>query len=400
MTRGSLGAKALTVLLRVMNTPRMEVAADFLASSGVLDEVLAAGLALPCGTARMSLWVDDRERELMRNPDGPGYRYFSEAAGWVAASAREVGRYRTEATRVLALVRGWLDIPSQPPLAPLRADAIWDLGDMWVGKRRLAVLFMRRAHLSASVAQLRDALSLFPRRRSAVVLTDVTMNAFGPSLPGEPLCVALASLVSTGRPVVTDIDKRLIAELLGAAPPQTGRKTPVYCSDDGGELRVNGEDFVFTGVTQQRIVRRLYEAWEAGRPRLRTAAVLEEAESLASLVSTGRPVVTDIDKRLIAELLGAAPPQTGRKTPVYCSDDGGELRVNGEDFVFTGVTQQRIVRRLYEAWEAGRPRLRTAAVLEEAESKATALSQAFSGYKGDWRKAIGYGGGFCWLIVE
>jgi hypothetical protein len=43
--------------------------------------------------------------------------------------------------------------------------------------------------------------------------------------------------------------------------------------------------------------------------------------------------------------------------------------------------------------------LRTTAVLEEAESKATAMSQAFSGYKGDWKKVIGYGDGCCWLIV-
>jgi len=169
---------------------------------------------------------------------------------------------------------------------------------------------MRRAHLAASAANLRNALLNFPRRRSAIVLTDVTISSYAPSLPGEPLCIALSELL------------------------------------------------------------------------------LPEQSS-----------VSEIDKGMIGELLGYGPAPTAFRAPVSCSDDGGELHVNGEDYFFTGLTQKRIIRQLFDAWEAGQPLLRTTAVLGEAESKATAMSQAFSGYKGDWKKVIGYGDGCCWLIV-
>lgn len=305
-----ISRSALALLLNLMNTPRMESAVDYLNSSGVFDEVLAARLLSPVNSGQTTTCVDGKDRELIRNPDGPDYRYFSEAVGWVDVSANGICRFRLDPQRVLALIRGWLDISQRQAVTNLQVDAIWDLGDMWVGKRRLAVLFMRRAHLAASVTNLRNALLNFPRRRSAIVLTDVAINSYGPSLPGEPLCIALGDL--------------LLPEQL---------------------------------------------------------------------------CVSVIEKDMIGELIGYGPAQTEHKAPVSCSDDGGELHVNGEDYFFTGLTQKRIIRLLFDAWEAGQSRLRTTAVLEEAESKATAMSQAFSGYKGDWKKVIGYGDGCCWLIV-
>jgi hypothetical protein len=44
--------------------------------------------------------------------------------------------------------------------------------------------------------------------------------------------------------------------------------------------------------------------------------------------------------------------------------------------------------------------LRTAAVLENAESKASALSQAFSGCKVNWKNVVGYEKGNCWLVTK
>lgn len=306
----NISRSALTLLLDLMNTPRMESAVEYLKSAGVFDEVLAARLLSPVSSGQTTICVDDKDRELIQNPSGPGYRYFSEAIGWVDVPANESGRFRVDPQRILGIIRGWLDIPMRQSITNLQPDLIWDLGDMWVGKRRLAVLFMRRAHLAASAANLRNALSNFPRRRSAIVLTDVTINSYGPSLPGEPLCIALGDLL---------------------LPEQ-------------------------------------------------------------SLISV-------IEKDMISELLGYGPAHIEHREPVSCSDDGSELHVNGDDYFFTGLTQKRIIQQLFAAWEAGQLRLRTSAVLEEAESKATAMSQAFSGYKGDWKKVIGYGDGCCWLIV-
>ncbi|MCL6417881.1 hypothetical protein MIB92_19695, partial [Aestuariirhabdus sp. Z084] len=59
-----------------------------------------------------------------------------------------------------------------------------------------------------------------------------------------------------------------------------------------------------------------------------------------------------------------------------------------------------IIRQLFEAWESGQEKLRTAAVLENAESKASALSQAFSGCKTEWKNVVAYEKGSCWLHVS
>jgi hypothetical protein len=140
-----ISRSALALLLNLMNTPRMESAVDYLNSSGVFDEVLAARLLSPVNSGQTTICVDGKDRELIRNPDGPDYRYFSEAVGWVDVSANGICRFRLDPQRVLALIRGWLDISQRQAITNLQVDAIWDLGDMWVGKRRLAVLFMRRA---------------------------------------------------------------------------------------------------------------------------------------------------------------------------------------------------------------------------------------------------------------
>jgi len=129
----NLSRNALSLLLNLMNTPRMESTLDYLKSSGVSDEVLTARLLSPVSSGQTTICVDGRDRELIPNPDSPGYRYFSEAVGWVDVSANEIRRFRVDPQRMLNLVRGWLDISMRQPVVTLQPDAIWDLGDMWVG---------------------------------------------------------------------------------------------------------------------------------------------------------------------------------------------------------------------------------------------------------------------------
>lgn len=282
----AISRDALTLLLTLMNTPRMEAAIDYLKSSGVFEEVMAARLLSPVNVEPTSLYVDGKDRELIRHPEGPGYRYFSEAVGWVDVSPGDIGRFRLNPQRVFALIQGWLDIVGQPQIATLQPEAIWNLGDMWIGKRRLAVLFMRRAHLAASVSHLRQVLEQFPRRRFAMVLTDMAINPHGPELPGNPLMTPLSDLILPDQVEISSVDKTLIAELLWRPTPITrNQDTPIVCSEDGRFLRVHGVDYHFRGVIQPQIIRQLYEAWESGQPRLRTAQVLEQAESKSNTLS-------------------------------------------------------------------------------------------------------------------
>ncbi len=175
---------------------------------------------------------------------------------WLFLNWRRVGeradealqRDRADPLRVLAVLRNWMDISDRSPIANIQHDSIWDLGDTWVGKRKLAVLFLRRAHLPKSVQQLQQTLQVFPRRKSAMVLTDVPINTFGPDLPGEPLCTDLMGLIPPGEGMVDAIDSDLIADLLGLGIPKLSHTGPVYRSEDGGELVVNGESYSFNGL--------------------------------------------------------------------------------------------------------------------------------------------------------
>jgi|GEM_PF-6168175 hypothetical protein len=302
---------AVSRLLDLLNTPRMELSGELSSSDAAYQELIGARLLAPAHLHPSSVYIDENNYDVIAEPTGPGYRYFSAGAGWVSVDTETLQRYRVDPIRVLAIIRDWLEISDRTPIATLTQDTIWDLGDMWLGKRKLAVLFMRRAHLSTSIHQLRQALQFFPRRKFAIVITDAQINAFGFDFPGEPLCCCLMDLIPPSDERVERIDQNLIAELLGMGLPKR--------------------------------------------------------------VSTG---------------------------PVYCSDDGGELVVNNEIYHFTGDIHRSIIRQLTDAWLSGNPRVRTSALLENAESSAKVIKQVFSGSKLEWQKIIGYGQGFSWLIVQ
>jgi hypothetical protein len=306
-----ISRSALALLFDLLSTPKLELSAEQFNAREEYRELLAARLLTPVSSTPTSVCIDGRDHDILPNATGPGFGYFSAGAGWVSVPMEELQRYRADPLRVLSVLRQWLEISDRSAIAVLHHDAIWDLGDTWMGKRKLAVLFLRRAHIPKSMQQLKQALQVFPRRKSAMVLTDVPINTFGPDLPGEPLCT----------------------DLMGLIPP-------------------------------------------------------------------GDESVGAIDKDLIADLLGLGIPKRNHTGPVYCSEDGGELVVNGETYHFTGDIHRSIIRQLTDAWLRGEPRLRTTAVLVEAESNAKALKQVFKGSKANWENVLGYGNGFCWLIVD
>ena len=92
------------------------------------------------------------------------------------------------------------------------------------------------------------------------------------------------------------------------------------------------------------------------------------------------------------------------KAPVFlavdCSEDGSWIKVRGREYLFPGLLQKTVLRRLYEAWEGGSPRLGMQALLEEIESRSRHISQVFSGADPRWREIVGYGKGHVWLKVD
>jgi hypothetical protein len=85
---------------------------------------------------------------------------------------------------------------------------------------------------------------------------------------------------------------------------------------------------------------------------------------------------------------------------VDCSDDGGWIKVRGREYVFPGLLQKLAIRRLYEAWTNGKPRVNMQALLEDIESGSRHISQIFGAGCRNWREIVGYGSGHVWLKAE
>jgi hypothetical protein len=307
----ALRGSALELLLRVTAHPRA-VVDNAQITEGNDGQMLVDHKLLSSFTNQTeSIEIDGEDRELIWDSSSRTYRYFSPSAGWVDVPEILSKSYRVDFNVLLAMMRQWLGMDSHVMPRVLEPELLWDLGETWISRRRVAVLFLRRVRLPETITKARAALLSFPRRGSSLILTDGRPSEYGPDLPGNPVLVSLLDIFPPDMDVLDGVD----------------------------------------------------------------------ADSLASLI-------------------GAASETSREWTPVECSEDGSRLRIHDQRYHFSGLTHKRIIQLLYEAWERGDSRLRTSYVLSEAESRSRTISQAFSGCKEDWKAAIGYGDGDCWLKVE
>lgn len=307
----ALSSSALALLLRVTAHPRAVIGSDHIEQEYDGRELINQGLLRPYANQAGFIEIDGEDRELVWDSVSQTHRYFAPSAGWVELPDGHSKPYRVDFSALLATMRQWLGMTTHTSPAVLVPELLWDLGEAWIGRRRVAVLFLRRAGLTETLSKVRAALLGYPRRGSSLILTDGRPSEHRPDLPGNPVLVSLLDLFPPDIEVLDGID----ADSLGA-------------------------------------------------------------------------------------FIGAVPEPRREWTSVECSEDGGYLRIYDNEFHFSGYTHKRIIRVLYEAWEGGNPRQRTATVLEEAESRSKTMSQAFSGCKEDWRSAIGYGDGYSWLKVD
>lgn len=307
-----LTRSALTLLLRAAGHPKALLNAALAEDFPEIGELLDNRWLVPSGNRTGYVEVDGRDYELEWDSERKAYRYFSPATGWVTVPPDRLKSCKVHFEQLMSAIRRWLEMPERNPPESLLPELLWELGETWIGRRRMAVLFLRRAGLPETLSKVRTALLEYPRRGSCLILTDTNPSRHGPALPGAPILLPLPDLFSPNRDVLDKVDMETLAAFVGMPAQSTKEWTPVECSEDGGYLRIHDREYRFTGHMHKRIVRILYEAWERGEPRLRTAKVLVEVEA------------------------------------------GSTVRT---------------------------------------------MSHVFSGCKEDWISAIGYGGGYCWLMV-
>ena len=98
----------------------------------------------------------------------------------------------------------------------------------------------------------------------------------------------------------------------------------------------------------------------------------------------------------------ASPPffSDGPKlSSIECSEDGTWIRINGKEYIFTGVRQCGLILCLYKSLKKGHARMPTKHTLASVgfSSNINTIPKAFAGSKKPWQEVVGYSGGFCWL---
>ena len=280
-----LTRSALTLLLRAAGHPKALLNAALAEDFPEIGELLENRWLVPSGNRTGYIEVDGRDYELEWDSKRKAYRYFSPAAGWVTVPPDRLKSCKVHFEQLLSAIRQWLEMPERNLPESLLPELLWELGETWIGRRRMAVLFLRRAGLPETLSKVRTALLEYPRRGSCFILTDTNPSRHGPALPGAPILLPLPDLFSPNRDVLDRVDMETLAVFVGMPAQSTKEWTPVECSEDGGYLRIHDREFHSKGYVGPRIVRLLYEAWERGEPRQRTARILEEAGSKADALS-------------------------------------------------------------------------------------------------------------------
>ena len=281
----ALKGSALALLLRVTAHPRAVIDNAQITEGDDGQILVDHKLLSPFTSKAESIEIDGEDRELIWDSGSRTHRYFSPSAGWVDVPEVRLKSYRVDFNVLLATMRQWLGMASHVMPRALEPELLWDLGETWISRRRVAVLFLRRAGLPETITKARAALLSFPRRRSSLIFTDGPPSEYGPDLPGNPVLVSLLDIFPPDMDVLDGVDADSLTSLIGVAPDTVREWAAVECSEDGGRLRIHDQRYHFSGLTHKRIIRLLYEAWERGDSRLRTSYVLGEAESRSRTIS-------------------------------------------------------------------------------------------------------------------
>lgn len=263
------GTRHARVSASVLSTYRSEAGAA-LQERGLLvrvgDEPIAASMADH----------DDEPVLLSPSPDGRSVGYFSPAAGWVTLPPSDLGVFELRFDALLQALLERVDCSPAAHAKELTLGLLWEVGSarlpgrtarvpVWVGRRlsdrQVWQSFLDHVRRRPSPG-LRLVLSLTPEQRL------------------ERSYVEGHEIVDVRSVIATDdglrIDPHILAARLAHAR-DTGE--PITMSADGGIITVRGKTYTFRGAKQRAIIRHLFEAWQHGKPKCLTAAVLEAAES-------------------------------------------------------------------------------------------------------------------------
>jgi hypothetical protein len=224
-----LGIEAVDLLLELLECEPPEVS-----GAVVSDRFPAAGLRLVgCGALRevanaftvtCRACDADHSAEVEFDASVHGYRHFCPEAGWVKVESEDLKQYLLDVSWLLRQIARAMKIRSDVEPRCLVDDVLWDLGDAWIRKRNIAVLFGRRLNHGDNLDRAIDALTNRIGRPPGILLSTTERLSRHVRLPGRHHFLPLRDCLVVGASEL-EIDWEIIKGVTGGAVRREGFST-------------------------------------------------------------------------------------------------------------------------------------------------------------------------------
>jgi hypothetical protein len=219
---------------------------------------------------------DDVPVSLIRGENGRGYGYFSPAMGWTAVPSERLKMFRVDVESALRQIAALLELPRGWSPTTLVPGLLWELGEARIGRRtqRVPLWFARRAFNPGSWREVTAMAEARPHIRQRVILTSTRHSRLPQPGIGGYVTVSLRDVLAA--PTALELDPNILDARLGGRPAEDIAR-PIVLSADGTQLVINGgEPILFRSRNQIDAIRRLVDAYYAGK-RLRAADLTDRS---------------------------------------------------------------------------------------------------------------------------
>ncbi|WP_419798665.1 MAG: hypothetical protein ACNI26_03040 [Terasakiella sp.] len=240
-----------------------------------------SGVLKPDGHQLAAVSLSDHDDEavtLTWSPEEGGYGYFSPSAGWVAVPSEKLTSYSISYSALFQLVLRALDVSSRNDPEELVLGLFWEVGDVRLSGRakRIPIWIARRLEIPTVWSVFANAVKERPAPGLRVVINLTAGRVSEATYRGHEI-INLHDVIGSG----LEIDPDILAARVSSGALMSD--APIVVTADGASVNVRGKVYSFTGAKQRAIIRHLYQAWQSGEPECLTMAVLEAAESAASV---------------------------------------------------------------------------------------------------------------------
>jgi hypothetical protein len=286
-TGARLSHAAVDLLLTIVETPGMAISGAALdgyhteagAELGAVGALEVDGFE-PVAASQAD--HDDAVVSLAWDGATRRHEYFSPSAGMVAVENRALRRLCVRPSWLLDWLARELGFAGAVHPVELVPDRLWDLGDVWLGERKLgqrrtAIYIGRRIGEPSALFRMRTALQSRAGRPPGIILSSSPAGA-GEEFAGAALPPVI-SIIRCAKAGVTDyrLDASIIyttAHGLRSMRPQS----PVQVDAEFRVVWVGDREFRFRGDKQRQVVGYLHSAWERGEGRISVALMFSDLD--------------------------------------------------------------------------------------------------------------------------